>query len=384
MTVREKTKGSGEWWIFINHNGLRRSKKIGQDKRLAFEAAKKIEARLVLGEMGLSEAGKTDPAVPTMNEYSRLWLEDYIKPLRRASTYERYSWVYKKYVKPYLGKQPIDQVKRGDIRNLLLKHYKAGLSRSSVCIIRDCVSGIMGHALDEELIAANPVKGITKKLQLERTRRIEAEPFNQSEVDQVLHTCSESFPDYYPFFLCAFRTGMRLGELLGLQWGDIDWNGQFITVRRSFKNRRLEKPKNGKTRRVDMSDQLIEVMRGLQTNRKREALKDGRGVVVDWIFHKGGEPIAQNSIRNVWNRLLLKAGIRRNRLHDIRHTYASLLLSNGQSPVYVKEQLGHSSIQITVDVYGHLIPSSNRDAVNQLDQPHLSAPYTHPVKSQKP
>ncbi|MDW7771252.1 MAG: tyrosine-type recombinase/integrase, partial [Desulfobulbaceae bacterium] len=67
-----------------------------------------------------------------------------------------------------------------------------------------------------------------------------------------------------------------------------------------------------------------------------------------------------------------KAGLRNIRFHDIRHTYASLLLSNGESPQYVKEQMGHHSIQITVDIYGHMIPSSNRDAVNLLD--HLSQP----------
>ena len=71
------------------------------------------------------------------------------------------------------------------------------------------------------------------------------------------------------------------------------------------------------------------------------------------------------------------------RLHDIRHTYASLLLSRGESAVYVKEQLGHSSIQMTVDIYGHLIPSSNRGAVNQLDSPQPSATYTQPAKIEK-
>ncbi|HSQ85753.1 MAG TPA: site-specific integrase, partial [Desulfobacterales bacterium] len=90
------------------------------------------------------------------------------------------------------------------------------------------------------------------------------------------------------------------------------------------------------------------------------------------------------SVRNVWKRLLKKAGIREMRLHDIRHTFASLLLSNGESPVYVKEQLGHSSIQITVDIYGHLIPSSNRGAVNQLDNPQLPATYAQPKKAEKP
>ena len=74
-----------------------------------------------------------------------------------------------------------------------------------------------------------------------------------------------------------------------------------------------------------------------------------------------------------------QAGIREMRLHDIRHTYASLLLSRGESPVYVKEQLGHSSIQMTVDIYGHLIPSSNRGAVNQLDSPQPSATYPQPA-----
>jgi integrase len=89
-----------------------------------------------------------------------------------------------------------------------------------------------------------------------------------------------------------------------------------------------------------------------------------------------GKIIEQNYIRRIHKRILDKAGLRKIRIHDLRHTYASLLLSQGESPVYVKEQLGHHSIQMTVDIYGHLIPSSNRQAVNRLDD--LDAPYTHP------
>jgi len=84
----------------------------------------------------------------------------------------------------------------------------------------------------------------------------------------------------------------------------------------------------------------------------------------------------------IYKRILLKAGIREMRIHDIRHSYASLLLSNGESPVYVKEQLGHSSIEITVDIYGHLIPSSNREAVNRLDS-QQSATYPQPQKNKE-
>lgn len=173
---------------------------------------------------------------------------------------------------------------------------------------------------------------------------------------------------------------MRLGELLGLKWGDIDWNQKFIRVERSYKRGLFDKTKTGKARRVDMSDQLAESLKALLTRRKKEAFKDGLGEPVPYIFHKDKKPMEQNHIRRVFKRVLVKAGIREMRLHDIRHTFASLLLSKGESPVYVKEQLGHSSIKMTVDVYGHLIPGSNRGAVNQLDSPQPSAKYQQSEK----
>ena len=382
VKVREKPKGSGDWWIFIDHQGKRKSKKIGKHEELAHEVAEKINAKLVLSEFDLQKP--EEKKSPIFKDYSHMWLDDYIKPLRRESTYERYTHILKKHVYPTFGKIPIDQIKRKDIRNLLLKANKKGLSRSMICLIRDVISGPMGYAVDEEIIDANPVTGILKRLKLERDKRISIEPMTQQEVDLVLETCETNFKEFYPFFLCAFRTGMRLGEMLGLYWEDIDWHGKFIRVERSFRKGTVDKPKNGKSRRVDMSDQLIFVLRKLYTQRKMEGLKAGKGEPVEIVFHRNADYMSQNSIRNIWKRILKKAGFRNMRLHDIRHTFASLLLSNGESPVYVKEQLGHSSIQITVDIYGHLIPSSNRGAVNQLDNPHLSAPYPHPAETEKP
>jgi integrase len=81
--------------------------------------------------------------------------------------------------------------------------------------------------------------------------------------------------------------------------------------------------------------------------------------------------------------MLDKAKLRDMRFHDIRHSFASLLLSNGESPVYVKEQLGHSSIQMTVDIYGHLIPSSNRQAVNALDEHAPKRTPSAPAQNEK-
>ena len=100
---------------------------------------------------------------------------------------------------------------------------------------------------------------------------------------------------------------MRLGEVLGLEWGDIDWNSKFIRVERSFRKGVVDKPKNGKSRRVDMSDQLVSVLKELSTKRKMEGLKKGKAI--DIIFYRNGEHISQNSTRNIFKRILKKAGL---------------------------------------------------------------------------
>jgi len=361
VKVRERPEGSGVYWVFIDHQGKRKAKKVG-DKRAAASLAKKIEAKIVLKQFNLEDEKK----LPTFAEYSSVWLNDYIGALRAPTTRERYECVLK-HVLPFLGGKPINEISRGDVRSMILELKKRGFSQSHLSLARDVTSGPLGYALDEELIEANPVPGVLKRLNLERSRQLRVEPMTHVEVEHFLKTCSTHAPEYYPFFLCAFRTGMRLGELLALQWGDVDWFGNFIQVERSFKRGRVGKTKTGKVRRVDMSDQLAATLKALLIESKRQTLSSGKGESVAIVFHRDGVHMEQNYIRRVFKKLLQKAGIREMRIHDIRHTFASLLLSNGESPVYVKDQLGHSSIKMTVDIYGHLIPGSNRGAVNRLD-----------------
>jgi integrase len=382
VRVREKPLGSGVFWVFINHNGKRKARKIGTDEKKANEVAEKIKAKIVLQDFNIKTRKKSTELL--FKNYSKTWLEAYIKPLREASTYERYEGVLRNHVNPSLGSKPLDQVKRSDIKNLVLKLHQKGLSKSSLELVRDVISGPMGYAIDEEILAANPVTGIFKHLKLERDRKLTKDPLTYEEVDLFLECCQKHFADYYEFFLCAFRTGMRLGELLGLKWGDVDFNSKFILVQRSYKRGHLGKTKTGKTRRVDMSDQLLAALKRLQTERKKQALKHGLGEPVEIIFHQGGNHMEQNFVNKLFKRILKKAGIRELNFHYIRHTYASLLLSNGESPVYVKEQLGHSKIGTTVDIYGHLIPNANREAVNRLDNLQPSATQAQPAKMENP
>ena len=196
--------------------------------------------------MALGDLGVLDDEVktPLFKEYAETWLHTYIKPLRRDSTFVRYRDILKTYVYPVLGKKCLDEIKRVDIRNLILKlHNNDGLSKSSVCLVRDVISGTLSYAVDEELIPVNPATGIIKKLQLERDKKISIEPLNHDEVQVFLDASAKHHPEHFPFFLCAFRTGMRLGELLAVKWSDIDWHGNFICVSRSYKTGRVESPK---------------------------------------------------------------------------------------------------------------------------------------------
>jgi len=130
VKVRERPTGSGVWWVFIDHQGKRKAKKIGKDKRLANEVAKKIEAKLVLGQFDLATNGQNE-AIPEFREYSQIWLTGYVQVLRRQSTFERYQDILTRYVNPALSDKPIDEIKRGDIRDLILSLHRRGLSRTT-------------------------------------------------------------------------------------------------------------------------------------------------------------------------------------------------------------------------------------------------------------
>ena len=123
-----------------------------------------------------------------------------------------------------------------------------------------------------------------------------------------------------------------------------------------------------------MSKQLKSVLLELRHKRKLETVRKGWGKVPEWAFvnETGNHLDPDNWRRRVFYRALEKAEIRKIRIHDLRHTYASLLIQAGESLAYVRDQLGHHSIRVTVDIYGHLTPGGNKDAVDKLDDPPFS------------
>jgi integrase len=221
--------------------------------------------------------------------------------------------------------------------------------------------------VEDEKLPANPCLRMGRYLRRGDEPKAMIHPLTREEAAHLAAVAAAEFPRWHPWVLCALRTGMRAGELLALQWPDIDWHGGFLLVQRNLVRGVLTSPKSHQRRRVDMSTQPAATLLALRRHRRARCLKKGVPVP-EWVFPSlEGTALEERIVRHVFTRMLEKAELRTIRIHDLRHTFASLLLQQGESVVYVKEQLGHASIQITVDTYGHLIPGANRAAVDRLD-----------------
>jgi len=371
----------GAWWVFINHQGTRKAKRIGTGepgKKAAKQVAQQIQARLALGQTAFDRAQTSI----TLEAYADTFLER-IEQTRKHTTHGDYQKMLDRYILPVFRGVDLHQITRDKVKTLAITCLQQGLAPKTVLNIVRTMSSLFSHAVEDNLLAANPALNPGKFLPKISKRR-SIDPLNRQELAQFLTYTKQVASTVYPLFLCAARTGLRQGELLALQWDDLNLAGRFVEVRRNFTHGRFTTPKSGESRRVDLSRELTATLEALQLDRQLEAASAHRDPFL-WVFCDAqGKPFHQNWIRLRFFRLLKGAGVRQVRFHDLRHTFASLLLQNGESPVYVKDQMGHSSIQVTVDLYGHLIPGGNTQAVDRLDSATPAQPaaaFTMPISS---
>jgi integrase len=326
---------------------------------------KKIEARLTLGDVGLLD----DVAKPpTFSEYAETWINITIPATCKHATESDYRTILNKHVLPVFADTPVPDITRFEVKKFLAEKSRAGLAPSTVGHMKSAIAGVLSLAVDDNVLQGNPAHRLGKVIRPKQVHE-EIDPLTRDELGLLLSVCKEHFPAHYPMALTLARTGIRLGEVITLQWGDIDFHGRFINVRRNLSRGKIQTPKNGKSRKIDMSQQLTATLKELRHARKLEAIKKGWGGVPEFVFvNESGYLLDKNNWRKrVFYRVLEKAGLRQIRVHDLRHTFASLLIQAGESLAYVRDQLGHHSIKVTVDIYGHLAPGGNKAAVDRLD-----------------
>ncbi len=376
MSVKIRQR-KGKWWVFIDHNGKRKAKCVGE-KKAAQHVADTIAAKLKLGELHLADPADEEPRRP-FDGYFQNWLDTYVKTHCKPATYDNYETAFRVHLMPRFGTKELAEITRDDVKQLayelLDQRSKKGKqkSRSTVRATLAPLKAMFNHAIEDgHFTRVNPALRILKKSRTDLGQQREKVSFlTREEAAHLLATCEEHFKTYYAVLLLLLRTGLRIGEAIGLQWGDVDLAGRFAEVQRTMSDGILTTPKSGKARRVDLSAQLTETLKALLVERKKETLRRGWGELPPWVFTNAeGNAVDPENFRNrVWPKILEKAKMRKIRIHDLRHTYASLLIQQAESLAYVKEQMGHHSIQVTVDIYGHLVPGGNKAAVDRLDEP---------------
>jgi integrase len=279
----------------------------------------------------------------------------------------------------------VRQLDRGRTKELLVEKLGSGLAFDSVRLIHATLRAMLNAAVDDGVILANPAVGLGKTLRLvqsKETRQEKIKAFDRVQLSRLLAAVVSTVPRLCPILLTMARTGLRVGEALALQWGDLDFEAREIRVERAISNTAvIDTPKSGHGRTVDMSAAVKDVLRchhaklaeawlALPPEMDENGWPKPKGEMPPWVFPSNAwTPMDHSNVGKAFGRCLKAAGLPGHfSPHSLRHSYASLLLADGVSPAYVQEQLGHSSIELTVGTYGRWLRKRAPGAVDRLDE----------------
>jgi integrase len=319
-----------------------------------------------------AESGAPEPTKLTVGQ----WLDQWHLSRRadlRGSTWAAYGLMVRAYVVPTIGALPLRSLTRAQLRSLyadLADHGGRGkrpLSAKSVHNVSLMLSRAFGDAVEDRIIDSNPGARAHK---LPSGRR-DMKTWTGDQVHAFLGSVARD--RLAGLWRLAFSSGMRRGELLGLRWSDLDLDGATLSVQqtriRGAEGLVYGSPKTAKGRRRIALDAATVV--ALRAHRRAQAAERLLAGSIwhdeDLVFCRAdGQPLDPDSVSQSFERLSARAGLPRIRLHDARHTAASLLLAAGVHPKVVQERLGHATIATTLDTYSQVLPGLGEDAAERL------------------
>jgi integrase len=328
-------------------------------KRKWFRAGPEIaDARRVLAEKLAQIAKGTFKEIPraTFRQFSEMWLRKYAQVNVKPSTLATYQDIIRRLLIPSWGRLPLSGLTALHFQEFVSERFKIVCPKTVINEIA-LIKGIFKRAHIWGYVKSNPAEHLERP----KAVRPEIEILNLDEVEKLLaHTTRH----YRTAFLTAVLTGLRAGELWALQWPDVDWISLKIFVRRSLWKRNFQTPKSKySVRKVDIPEHLAqEIKKWRLVSPKNEH---------DLVFpDPRGKPVSHGGItKRHFEPALERAGLRHVSFHSLRHTNASMRITSGQNVKFIQNQLGHSSIKVTLDVYGHLFddPEFNRRQVGLLE-----------------
>jgi len=321
----------------------------------AVNVLQKAESEIAAGTYGMKTS-------MIFSELAETWLAS-IKLDVKPAAYSDYEIQVRCHLLPYFGKKKIDAITPADVdkyRTAKAQEKKPDGSPYSTRRTNKALTvlgAIFRYAVEQEYVQKSP----TRFMKMVKEDRREMDFLTTEEITRLLDGCS---PEFYPICFTAIMTGMRQGEIFGLKWSDVDFGGKAIRVRRTYHPAHgFNDTKSAKgMRTIVMSTALA----GVLADHKA---KTGGGTA-DLVFrNRDGKVIDYRNIeRSEFHKALDRAGLRRIRFHDLRHTHAALMVANGEYPTFIQRQMGHSDIGVTLNTYGHLMPDASEGVGDRLDR----------------
>ena len=327
-------------------SGKKRKYIRGKDKK---DVASKLAKAIADRDSGLV----FDSDNLTVSEYLSRWLSS-IKGTMRVGSWKQYEMVVRVHVNPALGTLKLEKLTALHVQSLYRQKLDSGVSPRRVLYVHVTLHRALKQAVKWLLIPRN----VTDAVERPRPTTREIEPLDEEQVRRLLEAARGNRLE--ALYVLAVTTGLRQGEILGLQWKDIDFGRGILGVNRTIFGGVVNLPKTKKSRRgIRLSKTALSKLS------EHKSRQNGS----EWVFcTRSGKPIdCTNLTKQSWKPLLKKAGLPHKRFHDLRHTCATLLLTKGVHPKVVQELLGHSSISVTLDTYSHVLPNMQEKAMRAMD-----------------
>jgi integrase len=358
-------------------------KAAGKSKRAAQALLKELQVDV--------DNGRYVPSNITVLELGQRWLREHVQAELKPGATVAYKQTFYKHVAPALGQMRVDDVKPQMVQALLGRKRAEGLSDETVTKIRRHMHAMFAFAQDASLVVVNPASAPRKRGRRVR-RHARGTRLSPAQIKKFLDACS---PRWRLFFTVALDTGLRRGELIGLQWGDVALHERIVHVRRSIGayddpdvvldgDLALTTKTEAGERLVPLLDgaqaALEELFRGAQDTSDTApvfvTIESGRGR--DGVTRPTGRPLNPRMVTKVFRRYADRAGLPSTmRLHDLRHTAITNAISQGEDILLVAAFAGHAKTSTTVDVYGHLMPDRVREAARRMRSGASLAPGPH-------
>jgi len=373
--IKQRAKGS--WTIVIDLGRDPETKKKHQQWVTVRGTKKDAEKRLseLLHEKDIGTYVK--PVKQTFGQFLDQWLRDYAWPNLSAETAQAYDIMARKHLIHTLGSIPLQQLTPARLQAYYTEKLtsgrrdgKGGLSPHTVRHHHRLIHVALESAVKWQLVHRN----VADSVDAPKYRQKEMNTFDEEGMLAFLESVIAT--EYYSVFYTALFTGMRRSELLALRWSDLDLDLGYISINRSLhhladKSFVFQPPKTTKSRRQVPLSPSTSIMLRQHRDRQRAArlLMDHPVTDNDLVFCKvDGSPLLPHFLSQAWRRLARQAGFHGIRLHDARHTHATLMLEQGVNWKIISERLGHGSVAMTLDLYAHASPGLQQAAAQGFDR----------------